>query len=100
MTKVLLVLGALSIPLAVYAAEGDSLKTKASDSLITTKVKAAFATDAKVEASDISVDTDSDGMVLLSGEADTQAEADKAVSLAKSVKGVTGVKSNISIDKD
>lgn len=100
MTKVLLLLGALSVPLAVYAADGDSLKTKASDTLITTKVKAAFAADETVEASDIKVDTDRDGLVVLSGSAESKAEADKAVRLAQSVKGVTGVKSNITIDND
>jgi hyperosmotically inducible periplasmic protein len=60
-------------------------------------VKAAFATDDMVEATDIKVETDSDGMVELSGTAATKAEVDKAVTLTKSVEGVTGVKDNITI---
>lgn len=95
--KGLLLASALSLPLASFAAEGDSIGTKVSDSVITTKVKAAFATDEKVEALDIKVETDSDGMVQLSGTADSKAEAEKAVKLAKSVKGVTGVKNNIKV---
>jgi hyperosmotically inducible periplasmic protein len=96
MIKGLLLATALSLPLASFAAEGDSLSTKVSDSVITTKVKAAFATDDKVEALDIKVETDSDGLVELSGTA-TKAEAAKAVKLTKSVKGVTGVKDNITV---
>lgn len=97
--KSLLLVSALSLPLASYAAEGDSIGTKVSDSVITTKVKAALATDDKVDALDIKVETDSDGMVQLSGNAETKAEADKAVRLAKSVKGVTGVKDNIKVTR-
>lgn len=97
--KSLLLVSALSLPLASIAAEGDSVGTKVSDAAITTKVKAAFATDDTVEALDIKVDTDRDGMVLLSGTANTKAEADKAVRLAKSVKGVAGVKDNIKINQ-
>jgi hyperosmotically inducible periplasmic protein len=46
---------------------------------------------------DIKVETDSNGMVELSGNAKTKAEAEQAVKLAKSVKGVTGVKDDIKI---
>lgn len=94
--KGLLLVSALSLPLASFAAEGDSVGTKVSDSVITTKVKAVLAKDDKVDALDIKVNTDSDGMVELSGTA-SKAEAEKAVKLTKSVKGVTGVKDNITI---
>lgn len=96
MLKSLVVVSALSLPLASFAAEGDSIGTKVSDSVITTKVKAVLAKDNKVDALDIKVDTDSDGMVELSGTAN-KAEAEKAVKLTKSVNGVTGVKNNITI---
>lgn len=96
MLKNLVVVSALSLPLASFAAEGDSIGTKVSDSVITTKVKAVLAKDNKVDALDIKVDTDSDGMVELSGTAN-KAEAEKAVKLTKSVNGVTGVKDNITI---
>ena len=93
--KTLLVVGALALPLAAFAAEGDSVKTKMGDAVITTKVKAEFAKDKAISATDITVDTDSNGMVQLSGTAKSQAEADKAVKVAKHVKGVTGVKNEI-----
>lgn len=91
----LLLIGALAMPVAVFAADGDSVKTELSDSVITTKVKAEFAKDKAVSATHVKVDTDSNGVVTLSGNAKTKAEADKAVSLAKSTKGVTSVKNEI-----
>lgn len=91
----LLLVGALVMPAAVYAADGDSVKTELSDSVITTKVKAEFAKDKGVSATHIKVDTDSNGLVTLSGNAKSQAEADKAVTIAKNTKGVTSVKNDI-----
>lgn len=95
--KRLLVITALTLPLSALAAEGDPVSTKLSDTVITTKVKAEFAKDKTVSASNIKVDTDSNGMVQLSGTAKSQAEADEAVRIAKSVKGVTSVKNDIVI---
>lgn len=92
--KSLLIVAALSMPLSGFAADGDPISTKAGDTVITTKVKAAFAKDKVVDATDIKVETDSDGLVQLSGTA-TKAEADKAEKIAKSVKGVTAVKNDI-----
>lgn len=97
LSKIVLLIGALSLPLAVFAAEGDSIETKLSDSVVTTKVKAALAADEMVDALDIKVETDSDGLVELTGTATTKAEAEKAVKLTKAVKGVTGVKDNITV---
>lgn len=93
--KTLLVIGALVMPLSTFAAEGDPVSTKLGDAVITTKVKAEFAKNKTVSASDIKVETDSNGLVQLSGTAKTQAEADQAVKIAKNIKGVTGVKSDI-----
>lgn len=93
--KTLLVVSALALPLAAFAAEGDSVKTIVGDAVITTKVKAEFAKDKAVSATQIHVETDSDGLVMLSGNAKSQAEADKAAMIAKKVKGVTGVKNDI-----
>lgn len=93
--KTLLVIGALVMPLSTFAAEGDPVSTKLGDAVITTKVKAEFAKDKTVSASDIKVDTDSNGLVQLSGTAKSQAEVDQAVKIAKNVKGVTAVKSDI-----
>lgn len=93
--KTILLVSALLMPVAGVAADGDSLGTKVEDSVITAKVKAAFAKDKAVSATDISVETDSNGLVQLTGHAKSRAEADKAVQLTKQVKGVTAVKDDI-----
>lgn len=93
--KSLVLVSALLMPIASFAADGDSLSTKVEDSLVTAKVKAAFAKDKVVSATDIKVETDSNGLVQLSGMAKSKAEATKAVQLAKNVKGVTAVKDDI-----
>jgi osmotically-inducible protein OsmY len=93
--KTLLIIGALAMPMAAFSADGDSVSTRVGDTVITTKVKAEFAKNKGVSATTINVETDSSGLVQLSGTAKTQAEADKAVALAKNVKGVTSVKNDI-----
>lgn len=93
--KSLLLVSALLMPMASFAADGDSVSTKLSDSVITTKVKAEYAKDKLVSATAIKVDTDSNGLVELSGTAKSKAEAKKAVEIAKNVKGVTSVKDKI-----
>ncbi len=93
--KSLLVISALVMPMAAFAADGDPVSTKLSDTMVTAKVKAEFAKDKAVSASDIKVETDSKGLVQLSGTVKSQAEADQAVQLAKNTKGVTSVKSDI-----
>ena len=93
--KSLILISALIMPAASFAADGDSIETKMSDSVITAKVKAAFAKDKVVSATDIKVETDSNGLVQLSGTAKSKEEAARAVKLTKGVKGVTGVKDDI-----
>ena len=93
--KTLLIIGALVMPIAAFAADGDAVSVKLGDAVITTKVKAEFAKDKMVSATNIKVDTDSNGLVQLSGTAKSQAEVDKAIVLAKNVKGVTSVKNDI-----
>lgn len=69
----------------------------AKDAYITAKVKAALARDKDVTARNIKVETDGQGVVTLSGQAKTQAEADKAVADARSVDGVISVTNNLQI---
>lgn len=64
------------------------------DSVITTKVKAAFVEDKTVNALDIKVVTFK-GTVQLSGFANNPQEIDRAVALARNVQGVTSVKNDI-----
>jgi hyperosmotically inducible protein len=66
------------------------------DSVITTKVKADIFKEPELKSMAIHVETEK-GVVMLSGFVDTKADADKAVRLAKSVEGVTTVKSAIKV---
>lgn len=94
-------LGALLVPLAGHTGDGDkdrsSPKAFIQDSVITAKIKAEMAKDKEVSALHIKVDTDNKGVVQLSGTAKSQAEVEKAVSIANGVKGVTAVENNIQI---
>ncbi len=67
------------------------------DATITTRVKAIYAKDSDVSAMRISVKT-MEGKVMLSGTAKSQAEKDKAESVAKGVSGVKSVQNDIVVD--
>jgi len=67
-----------------------------SDATITTKVKAKFASDKQVSATNIHVDTDN-GVVKLTGTAKSQDEAMKAADIAKSTDGVASVDNEIQV---
>lgn len=66
------------------------------DSTITVKVKSAFVNDPVVKASDVTVETFK-GVVQLSGFVNTSAEKAQAGRVARTVKGVTEVKNNITV---
>ena len=64
------------------------------DSVITTKVKSLLANDDFLKSFQISVETYK-GTVQLSGFVNSQQAIDKAVQIARGVKGVTSVKNNL-----
>jgi len=71
------------------------------DAYITAKVKGAFVReklfgDSPIDVMGIKVET-KDGVVTLSGEADKESQINTAVSLAKSIKGVSNVMSNVEV---
>ncbi|QBQ39375.1 BON domain-containing protein [Pseudoduganella plicata] len=68
------------------------------DTMITAKVKADMAADKTAKAMDVHVETQK-GVVMLSGFVASKAEADRAVELARGVKGVSDVKSSIQVKK-
>ena len=96
------VAGAMMLPIAGYAADSDRSSATAfvKDSVITTQVKAELAEKKLSTLTHISVDTDKDGMVVLSGTAPSKNAAAKAVSIARAVKGVTSVENHIQIAAD
>jgi osmotically-inducible protein OsmY len=63
------------------------------DTVITSKVKAAFAADPVVKATQVQVETFK-GTVQLSGFVDSRESAQRAVDLARGVKGVKSVKND------
>jgi len=93
--------GALMLPIAAHAADAESDRASPStyvkDSVITAKIKAELAEQKLSTLVHISVDTDANGRVVLSGTAANRAAANKAVSIARAVDGVTSVKSNIRV---
>jgi hyperosmotically inducible periplasmic protein len=99
-----IVAGALLSPIAVYAADGDSDRSSpkmfVKDSVITAKIKTQLAEEKMSSLVRISVDTDANGMVYLSGTAASQAAVDKAVSIARAVKGVNSVQNTIQVKAD
>ena len=87
------IIGAVFAPIAAYAGDSDQNRaqplTFVKDSVITTKIKSKLAADKPSSLAHIHVDTDRTGMVVLSGKAKTQEEADKAVSIAHGIKKET-----------
>jgi hyperosmotically inducible protein len=96
-----LMAAALMLPVighsADYESDRSSPKAFVKDSWITTKIKADLVKAKDVSAVHIKVDTDDKGIVTLSGTARTQAEAEKAESIARDVKGVVMVENNIRV---
>jgi hyperosmotically inducible protein len=94
-----LVAFALLLPGAGYSADTAMTSTKVfvKDSVITTKIKADLAAEKLSSLVKISVETDEKGMVSLGGTAADQSAVDKAVSIARGVKGVMAVENNIKI---
>jgi hyperosmotically inducible protein len=70
--------------------------TTIDDSTITTKVKSALLADPDVKGLDIKVETNK-GEVQLSGFVDSQAQIDRAISIARGVEGVNNVQNKITL---
>lgn len=66
------------------------------DAVITAKVKAAIFNEPSLKATEINVETFK-GVVQLSGFVSSQADINKAVAVARSVKGVTSVKNDMRV---
>ena len=97
-----LLMGAVLLPAASHAAQPDEQSAGSSaagsyvkDSLITAKIKAAFARDPQVSVLNIKVETDENGVVLLSGKARSKAESERAQAIALHTTGVSLVENRI-----
>ena len=98
-----LVLATMLAPVAAYA-DGDADRANPAnfvkDSVITTKIKTKLAADHPGSAKHISVDTDRDGIVWMTGTANSQEEVNQDVAIAKNTEGVKLVKSDLKVQKD
>ena len=99
-TSVLLVASVFAVGLggcATNATERNQTVTeRAEDGWITTKIKSDFALDKTVSATAIHVNTDN-GVVHLSGVAKNQDEANRAIQIARDVKGVKAVRNEMQV---
>ncbi|GAO36442.1 transport-associated protein [Sulfuricella sp. T08] len=99
-----LVIGTLLAPIAAYSADSDKDRshpmTYVKDSVITAKIKAKLAADHPGSMKHIQVDTDKDGVVWLTGTANTQEEINQAIATARNTEGVKSVWSDLKIKMD
>jgi len=98
------VIGSALAPIAAYAADADTDRAKAvsfvTDSVITTKIKTKLAAEHPGSMKHVSVDTDMNGVVWMTGTANTQGEVDQAVAIARATEGVKSVNSKLTVQKD
>ena len=87
---------ATSGPTAPTPPAASTLGQKVDDATITAKVKSALIADPDVKGTDVNVDT-SGGVVSLKGAMANQAQADKAVQIARGVEGVSNVQSQLTV---
>lgn len=84
-------------PEAVVASPpATSVGTELDDSVITTRVKSALLGDADIKSFDFKVETRK-GEVQLSGFVDSQAQLDRAVTVARAVEGVKSIDSKVTM---
>ena len=98
------VIGSALAPIAAYAADSDTDRSKPAvfvkDSVITTKIKTKLAAEHPGSLKHVSVDTDMNGVVWMTGTANTQGEVDQAVAIARATEGVKSVNSKLTVQKD
>ena len=84
----------VSDKLHVRDSKNTSVKGYAGDTAITSEVKAKLLADDIVPSRKVKVET-TDGVVQLSGSVDSQAQSDRAESIAKAIDGVKSVKNDL-----
>ncbi len=82
---------------AEEAGDNTGVAAEISDTWITTKVKSSFIGEDALDGSDISVDTESDGVVTLTGTVRNKVAKRRAEVVAKDVEGVKKVKNELKV---
>ena len=99
-----LVAGVALAPLAIYAADSDTDRNKPAtfvkDSVITTKIKTQLAAEHPGSMKHIQVDTDKNGIVWMSGTANSREEIRDAVEIARKTEGVKEVKNELKVQAE
>jgi hyperosmotically inducible protein len=99
-----IVIGTMLAPVAVFAADSDTYRANpklfVKDSVITTKIKSKLAAEHLGSLKHIQVDTDQNGVVWMTGTANSQQEINQAITIAKNTEGVRAVKSELKVQKD
>lgn len=85
---------------AAASAEEFSVGEFVTDSAITTQIKAKILTAEDIDSLKIKVDTDNDGIVVLTGAVKSAAEKEEVHNIAHSVDGVSNVLNKLIIDPD
>lgn len=93
---VLVLMAALAAAPLVLAGCGKTVGETLDDATITTRVKTALLNDPDVGGLSIDVDTFK-GVVTLSGRVRSRAEEQRAIKLARNVRGVSDVKSTLQV---
>ena len=98
------VIGTVLAPVAAYAEDSDTDRSKPAtfvkDSVITTKIKAKLAAEHLASAKHIKVDTDMNGVVWMTGTANSQGQIDRAVAIARATEGVKSVNNRVKVQRD
>lgn len=89
-------LASVSDKLHVRDSKESSIKGYAGDTATTSEVKAKLLADDIVPSRNVKVET-TDGVVQLSGIVESQAQSDRAESVAKAVEGVKSVKNDLKV---
>ena len=98
-----IVIATVLAPVAAFAADGDSDRANpklfVKNSAITTKIKPKLASEHLGSLKHIQVDTDQNGVVWMTGTANSQDEI-MALAIARNNEGVKTVKADIKVQKD
>ena len=76
---------------------GESISEYASDTMLTTKIKAAIVAEKELSALDISLET-TDGVVTLSGPVGSDKESEQAETVTRAVEGVKDVHNKLRVE--
>jgi hyperosmotically inducible protein len=98
------IFGSLLASAPILAADSDTDRAKpgtyVKDSVITVKIKAKLAQEHPGSMGHIKVDTDKNGVVWMTGTANSRDEVNEAVAIAKNTEGVKSVHNQLKVQKD